>query len=188
MITIVLRDADEVCVRGVGWIGNQRIVETVWRKRDQRAPHVLIQPAQHLHALTPALRRRCRRWRPVVLRREGRGIAAEAAQDDTIRAGKVKHQLPDGVGSRERMRSGLVGGDARERLEDRGTVPCLAVEGTTQLIFETFDFPCHRAHPLRSITARSPVSMRLTQSLNAHTFADSAGYSTTPARPLSTRW
>jgi hypothetical protein len=53
MIQVVLCDADELRVRGVGGLGYERLIQAFWSKRSDSLPELLIESGEVLRCLPP---------------------------------------------------------------------------------------------------------------------------------------
>lgn len=90
MVQVVLSHADELIVRGVSNLYNERFVEPLRRERAHRLPEQLVQPGQFLHGLLPVLGCCRRTGRPILFRCELPPIPRQPAQNKRIIAADMQ--------------------------------------------------------------------------------------------------
>src|SRR5262245_14711516 len=90
VVEVVLRDADELRVRGVGWLGHDRLVQARGIEAAHRVPDLLVQAAKRMDGIAPVGGGRLRGQRPI-LRRRDLGLApAQPPQDQAVGAGEME--------------------------------------------------------------------------------------------------
>src|SRR5262245_1128229 len=170
MIKVVLRHADELSVRRVRKLWDERLVEPLFRKCAHRLTELLIQKAERRHSLLPVFGRRRRTGRPILFRRELASISRQSAQHESVVAADVQDKLPNAVCIRDWMAAGLLSRHACQNFQYRTTVPGLTLERSPKLLVQPHQLAGHHAHvsligylfgSYRITTAPEPNSSRL---------------------------
>jgi hypothetical protein len=146
VIGIMLCHAGEVHV-STRMPRGQHLIQMIPGETKYGQPQFSIQPAKVLNGFVPTSGVRSGNGRPVLLRSEIYRTAVDPLKHKPVRCGQMKHNLPDAVRPWNGMRRRLLAGDARQSLEDSGTMPRFTLNCPPHLFFKARQFLSHSVPP-----------------------------------------
>ena len=145
VVEVVLGEPDELREGRIWRIRDERVVEVRGRERRDHLAQSLVEREERFDVTLLGILRRLGWRRPILLRRQLPAVAADAPQHELNARGHVQDQFPDAVRTGDRMRGGVLDGDAVEDLAHGRAVPRIAFGAAAQLVDESFDGRGHIA-------------------------------------------